>query len=160
MFLIMSCTKTAYANNIDKALEKVPVDDLEEYINSGSSYFKDNNIEIKDLIQKAFKGELDISLKEREYGGVQLLDKDVDGPATGQAHVPDHVLGDAEVQFARSAAVQDVHHLLIDGGLDAAAADRARHAASRGDDHLGAHRPRCRADDADHRRHGDLFAFG
>nr|WP_300090160.1 hypothetical protein [Sedimentibacter sp.] len=64
LLLIMCCTKTAYASTLDEALEKVPVDDLEEYINSGSSYFKDNNIEIKDLIQKAFKGELDISLKD------------------------------------------------------------------------------------------------
>lgn len=64
MILILCCTTTAYANTIDKAIDEIPVDDLEEYINSGSSYFKDNNIEIRDLIKKAFKGELDISLKD------------------------------------------------------------------------------------------------
>jgi stage III sporulation protein AE len=64
LVLIMCCTKTAYANTLDEAIDKVPVHDLEEYINKGSSYFKDNNIEIKDLIKKAFKGELDISLKD------------------------------------------------------------------------------------------------
>lgn len=64
LVLMLCCTKTAYANTLDKAIDEVPVDDLEEYINNGSSYFKDNNIEIKDLIKKAFKGELDISLKD------------------------------------------------------------------------------------------------
>ena len=52
------------ASTLDEALERVPVDNLEEYINESSSYFKDNNIKIRDLITKAFKGELDVSLKD------------------------------------------------------------------------------------------------
>ncbi len=64
MSLILLNTFSAYANTLDEAIDEIPVHDLEEYINNGSSYFKDNNIEIKDLIKKAFKGELDISLKD------------------------------------------------------------------------------------------------
>ncbi|MEA5094384.1 hypothetical protein SDC9_59400 [bioreactor metagenome] len=64
LVLILCLTKTTYANTLDEALDKVPVHEIEEYINSGSSYFKDNNIEIKDIIKKAFKGELEISLKD------------------------------------------------------------------------------------------------
>ncbi|WP_019227079.1 hypothetical protein [Sedimentibacter sp. B4] len=64
LVLILCLTKTTYANTLDEALDKVPVHDIEEYINSGSSYFKYNNIEIKDIIKKAFKGELEISLKD------------------------------------------------------------------------------------------------
>lgn len=64
LVLILCLTKTTYASTLDEALDKVPVHEIEEYINSGSSYFKDNNIEIKDIIKKAFKGELEISLKD------------------------------------------------------------------------------------------------
>ena len=51
-------------SSLSRAIEEIPVDDLEEYINNNNSYFKDNNIKIKDLIVNAFQGKLDISLKD------------------------------------------------------------------------------------------------
>ena len=54
----------ATTSSLSEAIEEIPVDDLEEYINSNNSYFKDNNIKIKDLLINAFHGKLDISLKD------------------------------------------------------------------------------------------------
>lgn len=54
----------AYASTVDDALEQIPVGNLEDYINNNNSYFKENNINIKDLIVNAFKGRLDISLRD------------------------------------------------------------------------------------------------
>ena len=49
---------------LEKAINEIPVENLEEYMNNKNSYFKDNNINIKNLITNAFKGKLDISLKD------------------------------------------------------------------------------------------------
>ncbi len=60
---------------INKAVDEIPTDDLENYLKYNNSYFSDKNIDIKSLIQNAFKGRLDISLKDyvlyeiqREHG--------------------------------------------------------------------------------------------
>lgn len=66
MILAFTCLE-AHADttsSLSRAIEEIPVDDLEEYINNNNSYFKDNNIKIKDLIVNAFQGKLDISLKD------------------------------------------------------------------------------------------------
>lgn len=64
IIIILTFSLNVYAASIDEAIEKVPVKNLEEYINNNNSYFEDNNINIKDLIVNAFKGRLDISLKD------------------------------------------------------------------------------------------------
>lgn len=66
IFIIFTLTLSTnvFASVMDDAIDKVPVDNLEDYINSNNSYFKDNNINIRDLIANAFKGRLDISLKD------------------------------------------------------------------------------------------------
>jgi stage III sporulation protein AE len=64
IIIILTFSLNVYAASIDDALEKIPVKNLEEYINNNNSYFKDNNINIRDLIVNAFKGRLDISLKD------------------------------------------------------------------------------------------------
>ncbi|MGD9570088.1 MAG: hypothetical protein AB7V48_17560 [Sedimentibacter sp.] len=64
LILILTFNMSVYAATIDDAIEKIPVDNLEDYINQNNSYFKDNNINIRDLIVNAFKGRLDISLKD------------------------------------------------------------------------------------------------
>ncbi|MDF2950124.1 MAG: hypothetical protein K0R07_2173, partial [Sedimentibacter sp.] len=64
IIIILTLSLNVYAASIDDALEKIPVKNLEEYINNNNSYFQDNNINIKDLIVNAFKGRLDISLKD------------------------------------------------------------------------------------------------
>lgn len=64
ILIILSFCSLAYASTVDEALEQVPVENLEDYINNNNSYFKDNNINIRDLIVNAFKGRLDISLRD------------------------------------------------------------------------------------------------
>jgi stage III sporulation protein AE len=49
---------------INKAIDEIPTDDLENYLKYNNSYFSDKNIDIKSLIVNAFKGRLDISLKD------------------------------------------------------------------------------------------------
>lgn len=66
VFMLLSLT---YAfgdetNYINKAVDEIPTDDLENYLKYNNSYFSDKNINIKSLIQNAFKGRLDISLKD------------------------------------------------------------------------------------------------
>jgi len=66
IILTLNCI-VAYAgttSSLNKAIEEIPVENLEEYINSNNSYFKDKSINIRDLIVNAFKGNLDISLKD------------------------------------------------------------------------------------------------
>jgi len=82
IILTLNCI-VVYASttsSFDKAIEEIPVEDLEKYINSNNSYFKDNNIKIKDLIVNAFKGKLDISLKDYflyEFENEQGFFKDI-----------------------------------------------------------------------------------
>ncbi len=51
-------------NTINDAIEQMDTNDLQKYMNNNSSYFKDKNINIKTLIENAFKGRLDIDLKD------------------------------------------------------------------------------------------------
>lgn len=70
LFTILTISTTnaisteVFASEIDVAIEQVPVGDFEDYINNNNSYFRDNNISIKELIKNAFNGRLDISLKD------------------------------------------------------------------------------------------------
>lgn len=54
----------AFAETVDDAIEEIPVEDFEKYINNNNPYFKDNNINVRDLIKNVFKGELHISLRD------------------------------------------------------------------------------------------------
>lgn len=68
--LLTICTR-AYGdeadNAMDNAMDKIPIGDIEDYINNSNTYFKDNNIRIKDLIKNAFNGRLDISMRDYLY---------------------------------------------------------------------------------------------
>lgn len=64
LIIILTFSISVYAASVDDVIDKIPVDNLEEYINQNNSYFKDNNINIRDLIVNAFKGRLDISIKD------------------------------------------------------------------------------------------------
>lgn len=64
MLVILTLGTNAFAAVMDDAIEQIPVENLEEYINNNNSYFRDNNISIRELIVNAFKGRLDISLKD------------------------------------------------------------------------------------------------
>lgn len=64
ILIILTLGTDAFAAVMDDAIEQVPVENLEEYINNNNSYFRDNNISIRELIGNAFKGRLDISLKD------------------------------------------------------------------------------------------------
>lgn len=50
--------------NSDRAIDEIPTEDLENYLKSNSSYFSENNISIKSIIQDAFNGRLSLSLKD------------------------------------------------------------------------------------------------
>lgn len=52
------------ASTMDKAMDQIPTQDLEAYINEKNSYFRENNLRIGDLIKNAFTGNLDISLRD------------------------------------------------------------------------------------------------
>lgn len=64
LLIILTLGTNVYASVTDEAIDQIPVENLEEYINNNNSYFNDNNINIRDLIVNAFKGRLDISLKD------------------------------------------------------------------------------------------------
>jgi len=51
-------------NYIIDAVDEVPTEDLENYLKYNNTYFNDKNIDIKSLILNAFKGRLDISIKD------------------------------------------------------------------------------------------------
>lgn len=68
-FIVFMIFSSTYAfgdetNYINKAVDEIPTDDLESYLKYNNSYFSDKNINIKSLIQNAFRGRLDISLKD------------------------------------------------------------------------------------------------
>ncbi|WMJ76243.1 MULTISPECIES: stage III sporulation protein AE [unclassified Sedimentibacter] len=63
-FIILSISTNAFAAVTDEAIDQIPIGNLEEYINSNNSYFSDNNINIREIIGNAFKGRLDISIKD------------------------------------------------------------------------------------------------
>jgi len=54
-------------DTMEKALDEIPIRELEDYINSKNTYFRENNIGIRDLIKNAFTGNLDISLRDYLY---------------------------------------------------------------------------------------------
>ena len=60
-------TPTCEASTIDGAIDEIPTQEIENYINQKYAYFRDNNIRIRDLIKNAFTGNLDISLKDYLY---------------------------------------------------------------------------------------------
>ena len=64
IIIIVMSTVTAFAGTLDSALDEIPTDTLEDYLNKNNQYFSDNNIKLRDLIVNAFKGRLDISLKD------------------------------------------------------------------------------------------------
>jgi hypothetical protein len=67
MIILLLRGYTAYAegtNTVNNALDQIKTDDLENYINNNNSYFKSHNINIKSLVENAFKGRLDIDLKD------------------------------------------------------------------------------------------------
>ncbi|NLK65821.1 MAG: hypothetical protein GX289_12120 [Tissierellia bacterium] len=55
---------TDQASAIEEAMDEIPTDTIEDYINSKNTYFRENNILIRDLIRNAFTGNLDLSLKD------------------------------------------------------------------------------------------------
>jgi stage III sporulation protein AE len=62
--VILFFNVNAFAETVDDAIGEIPVEDFEKYINNNNPYFKDNNINVKDLIKNVFKGELHISLRD------------------------------------------------------------------------------------------------
>jgi len=60
-------TLTCKASAIDEAMDEIPIDTIEDYINEKNTYFRENNIRIRDLIRNAFTGNLDVSLKDYLY---------------------------------------------------------------------------------------------
>ena len=69
LFIIIMFLTSVYAygdetNYINKAVDEVPTEDLENYLRYNNEYFNDKNIDIKSLILNAFKGRLDISIKD------------------------------------------------------------------------------------------------
>ncbi|HCX63566.1 hypothetical protein HZF24_05090 [Sedimentibacter hydroxybenzoicus DSM 7310] len=64
IILITLNTINAFAGTLDNAINEIPTDTLEDYLNKNNQYFRDNNLKLKDLIVNAFKGRLDISLKD------------------------------------------------------------------------------------------------
>lgn len=63
VFTLLS-TVTSLASTIDSAMDEIPTQDIEDYINEKNAYFRENNIRIRDLIKNAFTGSLDVSLKD------------------------------------------------------------------------------------------------
>lgn len=66
IFILAVINFNAYGvnNSINDAIDKIPTNDLEQYLNNNNSYFRDKNIRLTDLIKNAFKGRLDINLKD------------------------------------------------------------------------------------------------
>ena len=63
LFTVMWGIK-AQASTLDKAMDQIPTQELEDYINEKNPYFRENNLRIGDLIKNAFTGNLDISLRD------------------------------------------------------------------------------------------------
>jgi stage III sporulation protein AE len=67
MILLYFGSNKVYAeqpNTINDAIEQMDTNDLQNYMDSNSSYFREKNINIKTLIENAFKGRLDIDIKD------------------------------------------------------------------------------------------------
>src|SRR5579871_2483174 len=81
-----------------------------------------------------------------------LLDKDADRPATGEAYIPGGLIGDTKLKHFRFAARDHIQRLGDDGALDATAGDRAQERAVIVDDEIGAGWPRRGTPGFDHGR--------
>lgn len=67
-------------SDFGNTVDEVQTDDLENYLKYNNSYFKEKNIDIKEILKNAFKGRLDISLKDYllyELGQEQGFFKDI-----------------------------------------------------------------------------------
>lgn len=65
MMMLFIVNFKVYAEEIagvNDAIEQMDTDDLQNYMNENSSYFRDKNMSIKTLIENAFQGRLDIDL--------------------------------------------------------------------------------------------------
>src|SRR5579864_2318234 len=89
---------------------------------------------------------------------LDFLHVDPDGAAAGQADFPRGLVGDAEFQHFRFAAVDHVERFGHHGALDAAARPRAQKNAFPIDDQSGADRPRRRAPGLHHGRQRHVAA--
>ncbi|NLJ57500.1 MAG: hypothetical protein GX339_01505 [Tissierellia bacterium] len=63
-FLLLCFYGNVYGSTMEKAMDEIPIEDFENYINSKNNYFRESNIRIRDLIINAFNGKLDVSLKD------------------------------------------------------------------------------------------------
>jgi hypothetical protein len=95
-----------------------------------------------------------------EEGRLQRLDEDVDAAATGQAHFPGCLVGDAKVQQLGPALLQRLDAFLVHRAFHAAAADRAGDVAGGGHGHLGAGLARRGAPGLDDGGEGDGLVLG
>lgn len=64
LLTILFLNSFAYSNTVQGVMDKIPTNELEEYVNNNNSYFDENNINIRELINDAFNGKLNISLKD------------------------------------------------------------------------------------------------
>jgi len=64
MFLSSVYAYGGETNYINDAVDEVPTEDLENYLKYNNTYFNEKNIDLKNLILNAFKGRLDISIKD------------------------------------------------------------------------------------------------
>ncbi len=60
-------TPKCYASAIDEALDEMTTEDIENYINEKSEYFRENKIRLGDLIKNVFTGNLDLSFRDYVY---------------------------------------------------------------------------------------------
>src|SRR5579862_8013576 len=81
---------------------------------------------------------------------LHLFHEHADSAAAGQADLPGGLIGDAEFQHFRLAALDHVERLGDHRALDAAARDRAEKIAFAVDDQIGADRARRRTPGLDH----------
>ncbi len=85
LIIISLSSLYAYASanepsDFGNTVDEVQTDDLENYLKYNNSYFKEKNIDIKEILKNAFKGRLDISLKDYflyELGQEQGFFKDI-----------------------------------------------------------------------------------
>src|SRR6516162_11887732 len=90
---------------------------------------------------------------------LHLLHIDADGAATGEPDLPGGLIGDAEFERLRLAALDHVERLGHHLTLDTAAGDAAEEIALIVDHQVRADRPRCRAPGLDHGRERDAASF-
>src|SRR5919201_1603683 len=90
---------------------------------------------------------------------LHLLHIDANGAAAGESHLPRGLVGNAEFERLRLAALDHVERLGDHRALDAAAGDAAEEIAFIVDHQVRAHRPRRRTPGLDHGRERDPAAL-